>query len=104
MAAWKKDAKTAGAGGVTLIDETMEITFDRASKFYEPGEKVTGMLSLPIGKFSDLKGKIDIKGESYMDTVSQIRGKSGRPPLPENERTYFMKKDIDMKDPIGIGK
>ena len=106
MAAWKNDVKaTAGAStGITLIDETMEITFDKASKFYEPGEKATGMLSLPIGKFSDLKGKIDIKAESYMDTVSQIRGKSGRPALPENERTYFMKKEIDMKDPIGIGK
>jgi len=53
-----------------LIDETMEITFEKASKFYEPGEKVTGILNLPIGKFQDLKGKVDIKAESYMDTVS----------------------------------
>ena len=54
MAAWRKDAKpgtVTGASGITLIDETMEITFDKASKFYEPGEKVTGMLNLPIGKF-----------------------------------------------------
>jgi len=105
MAAWKKSTTTAAAGpGIKLIDETMEITLDKASKFYEPGEKVTGMLNLPIGKFQDLKGKVDIKAESYMDTVSQIRGKSGRPALPEGERTYFMKKDIDMKEPTGIGK
>ena len=49
MATKKKD--TAAASAVKLIDETMEITFDKASKFYEPGEKVTGMLNLPIGKF-----------------------------------------------------
>lgn len=100
MASKKKDT----SAGIKLIDETMEITFDKASKFYEPGEKVTGQLSLPIGKFTDLKGKIDIKAESYMDTVSQIRGSSGRPALPEDQRTYFMKKDIDMKEPTGIGK
>ena len=102
MATKKKDAPAASA--VKLIDETMTISFDKASKFYEPGEKVTGMLNLPIGKFSDLKGKVNIKAECYMDTVSAIRGKSGRPALPEAERTYFMKKDIDMKEPIGIGK
>ena len=109
MAAWKKDLKKTTAVAVAtpsvkLIDETMEITFDKASKFYEPGEKVTGMLNLPIGKFTDIKGKVDIKAECYMDTVSQIRGTSGRPALPEAERTYFMKKDITMLEPIGIGK
>ena len=52
MAAWKKDGSKGGATpGIKLIDETMEITFDKASKFYEPGEKVTGILNLPIGKF-----------------------------------------------------
>ena len=51
MAAWKKDALGKPVPGVKLIDETMEITFDKASKFYEPGEKVTGMINLPIGKF-----------------------------------------------------
>ena len=87
-----------------LIDETMEINFDRPSKFYEPGEKVTGILSLPLGKFSDLKGPLSIRAESYMDTVSAIRGNMGRQALPENERTYFMKKDVEMGDPTGIGK
>ena len=31
--------------------------------------------------------------ESYMDTVSAIRGNQGRQPLPVNDRIYFMKKN-----------
>jgi hypothetical protein len=61
-------------------------------------------LNIPIGKFQDLKGKVEIKADCFMDTVSQIRGSSGRHALSEGERQYFMKKDIDMMDPIGIGK
>ena len=82
----------------------MEINFDRASKFYEPGEKVTGILRLPLGKMEQLKGPIKIKAESYMDTVSAIRGNMGRPALPENERIFFMKKEVEMGEPTGIGK
>jgi len=33
-----------------------------------------------------------------MDTVSEIRGKMGRPALPESERTYFMKKTAEHKE------
>lgn len=49
----------------------MDITLDRASKFYEPGEKVTGQLILKDWgtKFSEIKG-FEVKAESYMDTVS----------------------------------
>jgi len=74
----------------------MDITLDRASKFYEPGEKVTGTMVLRewATKFSDLKN-FTVKAESYMDTVSQIRGSMGRPPLEESKRTYFMKKNVD---------
>ena len=82
----------------------MEITVDRPSLFYEPGEKVTGLLSLKDCKFSDIKGNIDLKAESYMDTVSMIWGKMGRPPLEEKDRTYFMKKKILAKEPTGIGR
>jgi hypothetical protein len=32
----------------------MEITLDRASKFYEPGEKVTGTITFKETKFTDL--------------------------------------------------
>ena len=100
-----KDPKTTTTStGIKLIDETMEINFDRPSKFYEPGEKVTGILRLPLGKMEQLKGPIKIKAESYMDTVSAIRGNMGRPPLPESERTYFMKKEVEMGEPTGIGK
>jgi hypothetical protein len=71
----------------------MEITLDRASKFYEPGEKVTGTLAFKDISFSDLVDFAFI-AESYQDTVSDIRGAMGRPGLPEKERTYFMKKTV----------
>ena len=51
----------------------MEFILDRASKFYEPGEKVTGQLIFNDFKFADVeKGAagLAIKAESYMDTVS----------------------------------
>jgi hypothetical protein len=31
----------------------MEITFDRASKFYEPGEKVSGVIEFKDIKFTE---------------------------------------------------
>lgn len=37
-------------------------------------------------------GQVTLLAESYMDTVSAIRGNQGRPPLPVNDRIYFMKK------------
>ena len=73
----------------------MEIILDRASKFYEPGEKVTGQIIFNDFKLSDVeKGAngLTLKAESYMDTVSQIRGNMGRGPLEENLKIYFMKK------------
>ena len=82
----------------------MEITVDRPSLFYEPGEKVTGQLILKDCKFTDLKGSLDLKAESFMDTVSMIRGKMGRPALDEKDKTYFMKKKILAKEPTGIGR
>ena len=51
----------------------MEIILDRASKFYEPGEKVTGQIVFNDFKLSDVeKGAVGLtlKAESYMDTVS----------------------------------
>ena len=35
-----------------------------------------------------------------MDTVSEIRGINGRPPLPEDKRIYFMKKSVAIKDQL----
>ena len=60
----------------------MEITLDRASKCYEPGEKVTGVLTFKDLKYVDVE-KIEFKALAFMDTVSQIRGNMGRPPLEE---------------------
>jgi hypothetical protein len=42
----------------------MEITLDRASKFYEPGEKVTGTLTFKDINFSDL-ADFNFIAESY---------------------------------------
>jgi len=33
-----------------------------------------------------------------MDTVSQIRGSMGRPPLEEKDKIYFMKKEVKILD------
>jgi hypothetical protein len=81
----------------------MEITLDRASKFYEPGEKVTGTITFKEFKFSDLTD-IEFIAESYQDTVSEIRGAMGRPALDEKDRTYFMKKKVDHKADPGNPK
>ena len=69
----------------------MEINFDRASKFYEPTETVTGTV-LILGKDSYEHGKVTLIAEAYMDTVSAIRGNVGRAPLPVDQRIYFMQK------------
>ena len=36
--------------------------------------------------------QIELEAESYMDTVSLIRGNLGRPALPKDRRIYFMQK------------
>ena len=79
----------------------MEITFDRASKKYEPEQTVQGQIVFKDYKLSDIvdgAAGIKIKAESYLDTVSQIRGKMGRPALDEALRIYFMKKDVKHTD------
>lgn len=61
----------------------MEISFDRASLFYEPGETVTGQIKVSNLNGSTLEhGEVVINAEAYMDTVSAIRGNVGRPALP----------------------
>ena len=84
----------------------MEITVDKASKFYEPGEKVTGQIHFKDFKIYDIKGdSLTCKAEAYMDTVSQIRGNMGRPPLEEKDRIYFMKKTVQIeKDGVNTKK
>ena len=54
---------------------TMEIKFDRASKFYEPGDKVTGSVTIHDSSASVVQHVgVVLEAEGYMDTVSMIRG------------------------------
>ena len=86
----------------------MEITLDRASKFYEPGEKVTGTISFKDCKWDQTKKDLKIKAEAYMDTVSQIRGNQGRPSLRDpngsDGRIFFMTKKFESIEIQGNAK
>ena len=87
----KTPAKAAPAG------PNLDIQFDRASKFYEPSETVTGTCFV-TGRTTDTGyDRYTLLAEAYMDTVSQIRGNMGRQPLPVNDRIYFMKKTEEVK-------
>lgn len=68
----------------------IEIVFDKASKFYEPGERVSGTATINSGQALE-HGQIVLVAESFMDTVSAIRGNVGRGPLPADQRIVFMK-------------
>ena len=84
----------------------MEIVFDKASKMYEPDTKVTGHIEFKDLKPSDIEGGVDgikLRALNFMDTVSQIRGNMGRPPLDESKKIYFMKKDVEHKDDTKAG-
>jgi hypothetical protein len=81
----------------------MDIALDRASKFYEPGEKVTGTLTFLDFRFNEITD-LQFIAESYQDTVSEIRGAMGRPTLDEKDRTYFMKKKVEHKPDPGNPK
>jgi hypothetical protein len=50
----------------------MEISLYKASKFYQPGEKVTGSILLYKGDIygPDAINKMEIQATSFMDTVS----------------------------------
>ena len=55
----------------------LDIQFDRASKFYEPGEQVTG--TCVLNSANQLPTNFEYQSytmvaEAYMDTVSAIRG------------------------------
>ena len=71
---------------------TLEVTFDKVNKMYQPQETVTGCISLKFDKQMSFDN-VTLLAESYMDTVSLIRGNLGRPALPKERRIYFMKKD-----------
>jgi len=71
---------------------TLDIQFDRASKFYEPGEMVTGTVTVAGSATAIEYSGYTLIAEAYMDTVSAIRGNQGRPPLPVGDRISFMEK------------
>ena len=71
---------------------SLVVDFDRANKIYMPGEQVGGSISLKNSEQQIQYEKVEIEVESYMDTVSQIRGNLGRPPLKKEQRIYFIQK------------
>ena len=54
--------------------KTLDIQFDKASKFYEPLERVTGTVTIAGYASVFEHGQVTLLAESYMDTVSAIRG------------------------------
>lgn len=77
---------------------SLDVKLDRASKFYEPGEKVTGTITVNDSQSTVQHSGITVIAEGYMDTVSIIRGNIGRPPMKEEDRVVFMKKKFTLQD------
>lgn len=77
----------AGPAGPAL-----DVQFDRANKIYQPGETVSGTIALTNSEKQMPFESVSLEAESYMDTVSLIRGNLGRPALPKDRRIYFMSK------------
>lgn len=42
--------------------------------------------------------EISLHAEAFMDTVSAIRGNMGRPPLPPQDRTMMMSKEMKLAE------
>ena len=76
----------------------LEVTFDRPSKIYIPGENVTGTIILKNFTNQMSYDNVELEAESYMDTVSLIRGNLGRPALPRDRRIYFMQKRVTVAE------
>lgn len=77
---------------------SLEVKLDRASKFYEPGERVTGTVAVIDSQSQVPHSGISVVAEAYMDTVSIIRGNIGRPPMKEEDRILFMRKKFSLSD------
>mmetsp|Transcript_11486 Transcript_11486/g.14452 ORF Transcript_11486/g.14452 Transcript_11486/m.14452 type:complete len:101 (-) Transcript_11486:671-973(-) len=77
---------------------TLDIQFDRANKIYQPNEMVSGTIALKNSDKQIPFSMIELESESYMDTVSLIRGNLGRPALPKERRIYFMSKKQTVKE------
>lgn len=79
-----------------MSSTSLEIQFDRASKFYQPHEAVTGTIAVNNQTGAIDYGEVTLLAEAFMDTVSAIRGKLGRPPLDPSKRIMFMTKTIQV--------
>ena len=76
----------------------LEVQFERANKIYQPGEQVTGTISLKNSEAQIQFEKVELEIESYMDTVSLIRGNLGRPPLAKDRRIYFIQNKLTVAE------
>jgi hypothetical protein len=72
----------------------LDIQFDKASKFYEPLENVTGTISVVNAVTYTDHGEVSLLAEGFMDTVSAIRGNLGRSALKPENRVIFMSKTL----------
>ena len=89
--------KTAGKGAKPPPpDPDLEIVYDKASKFYEPGETVNGTINIFKIQNTMQHGEIVVHAEAFMDTVSAIRGPMGRPAMKPEDRTMFMSKKFSV--------
>lgn len=77
---------------------SIEVKLDRASKFYEPGERVTGTVTITDSGSQIQHSGISVVAEGFMDTVSIIRGNIGRPALREEDRVVFMRKKFQISE------
>ena len=78
------------------MTQSLEIQFDRASKFYMPHEAVTGTISVNNQSSGIDYNEVTLLAEAFMDTVSAIRGKLGRAALDPSKRIMFMSKNIQV--------
>ena len=64
--------------------------FEKASKFYEPLEVVSGTISVINAVTYKDHGDVNMLAEAYMDTVSVIRGNLGRAAFKPENRFMLM--------------
>jgi len=78
------------------VSNGLDIQFDKASKFYEPGESVSGTIKVMAAKTYMDHGEVTLLAEAFMDTVSAIRGNLGRKALEPHNRIMFMSKTVQV--------
>ena len=62
----------------------LDVQVDRANKIYQPGETVSGTISLKNSDRQLQFESVELEAEAYMDTVSLIRGAVGRAAQPKD--------------------